>query len=273
MPFQEQLGAAIAAARNNSQLDALNQQIISAWGDRLLDDAAAGAAIEALETRRQSLRGNPPSPARKPFCAPRRPPRPRSPDRHASIRRRRREIAPRNIPPGIAENFTPGELAALSVIAKDIAINGRCVWCVDKIAAIAGCSARTVQRAQRLAERLGFIEIEARPRRGRKSETNIIRIAWAEWAAWLRLDRVTGKSRPGIRKNNSLLTARQDPASWRFHPAAPAPLGSAKGWRGEIAPLRRGPRAPGEPHDRLAAALARAEAILREKRPVNLLAR
>ncbi len=261
MSFGTQLSAAIAAARTNSQLDTISREVSVAWGGKVIDDDTAGAALEALAGRRQALSGNHSPPPRKPLAAPRRPPRPRSPDRQASLRRRRREIAPSSLPPALAEQCTPGQIAALSVIARDIAINGQCSMCVDRLAAVAGVCARVVQQAQRIAERLGYLSIEERRRPGKKSLSNVLRPN-AEWGSWLGLHRVNRSASHGKRMNNSLLTQRHDPASWRFDPGVPRFFGSAKGWGGESPPSRPAPRGPIEPHPQLAAALARAEALL-----------
>ncbi len=243
MPFLQQVSAAIAAARSYDQIDALSREVAAAWGAHTLDDDAAGAALEALAARRREL-GDPRMPSRRPFPVQCRRPRPRSPNLERSICRRRREVAPAVIPPHIAEHFTPGQLSALAVIARDIQINGCCKMCVDKIAAWAGVCRRLVQQAQRIAERLGFLSIEARPRRGRKSKTNIVRVVCPEWAAWLRLDRVQENAPRGTTKKNSILKQLRDPASWRFSSAAEKALGFAKGGGGKAPPL---PAAPGRP--------------------------
>ncbi len=227
MSFSEQLGTAIAAAHTSHQLDELSKSVAVAWGAHILDDDAAGAALEALAVRRREL-GDPRTPSRRPFPVPSRRPRPRSPNRERSLCRRRREVAPAVIPPHVAEHFTPGQLSALAVIARDIQINGCCKMCIDKIAAWAGVCRRLVQQAQRIAERLGFLAIEARPRRGRKSKTNVVRVVCSEWAAWLRLDRVQENAPHGIQKKNSTLMQRKDPANWRFPPAAERSLSSPK---------------------------------------------
>ncbi len=250
MSFSQQITAAIAAVRSCAQIDAISRDVAVAWGAGSLDDDAAGAALEALAARRREL-GDPRLPPRRPIPISGRPPRPRSQDCERSICRRRAEVQYGMIPHHIAAHFTLGEQSALSVIARDVQINGSCKQCVDKIAAVAGVSARTVQRAQRLAERLGFIKIEARPRPGRKSDTNVITITSPEWATWLRLDRVTEKSRHGIQIKDSLIKQRRDPGSWRFPSAAERSFRSAKGGGGEMTPLGR--------------ALAQAEALLAGK--------
>ncbi len=236
MPFSQQIAAAIAAACTYQQLDTLGQQIAAAWAAGQIGDEPGQAAFEAIQERRRALTGRR-QPTKIGASWFRRPPRPRASDRDASICRRRAEVATGMLPPHIAANFTLGEQAALSVVARDVQINGQCDWCVDKIAGIAGVSARTVQRAQRHAERLGFITIEARPRPGRKSDTNVITITSPEWATWLLMDRVTKKSGHGIQKDNYLLKQRRDPASWRFPSPAERSSGLARGGGGKAPPL------------------------------------
>ncbi len=239
MSFSEQLGAASAAVKTSAQIENLSRELWAAYAAGLIGDDDAQAATELLHARRRSLMGSPIREVRKAFSAPpRRRPAPRSPDREASIRRRRLQGSEGLLPPDIFAQFTEGERAVLSVIARDIQINGRCLWCVDKIAGIAGVSPRTVQRTQRRAEAMGRISIEARPHRGRKSDTNIIRIVCAEWAAWLRLHRVTSVSSHGKQKKNSILTQRRDAAAWRFDPAAEASLGSAMRGSRSLPPAR-----------------------------------
>jgi hypothetical protein len=96
------------------------------------------------------------------------------------------------VPSKIATAFTLGEVAVLSIVAGEVRRNGDCRLCVDAIAAQAGVSRRLAQNAIRQAERLGLLNVEARPRPGQKSLTNIVAIVSQEWRAWLRLgiDRV-----------------------------------------------------------------------------------
>jgi hypothetical protein len=92
-----------------------------------------GAAIsEAVEARRKALRGN------RLASAKRR--EPRSPDRQASLERRRRQASSGALPPALAANFTLGEAAALSVVAAQIRRHGRCAMFLDQVAALAGDS-------------------------------------------------------------------------------------------------------------------------------------
>ena len=62
----------------------------------------------------------------------------------------------------MACQFTPGELAGLSVIAAEVRRNGKCEWHADKIAAHAGICRRTVQRAVAHAVEMGFLHREER---------------------------------------------------------------------------------------------------------------
>src|SRR5208337_5208440 len=85
----------------------------------------------------------------------RRRPTPRSPDRQASLERRRRQAMSGAVPATIAANFTQGENAALAVIARQCQRAGVCILPIDAIAALAGVSRTTVQNAQRQARVLG----------------------------------------------------------------------------------------------------------------------
>jgi hypothetical protein len=189
MPIAEQFHAATAAARNFPALDEISRTLWQAHAAGALSDDAAQAAAEAVEARRQVLKGpRAPAAQKHAYAAP----RPRSPDRARSIARRRAVAASGAVPSKIAAAFTLGELAVLSIIAGEVRRNGDCRLCVDAIAAQAGVSRRLAQNAIRQAERLGFLNVEARPRPGQKSLTNIVAIVSQEWRAWLRLgiDRV-----------------------------------------------------------------------------------
>ncbi len=189
MSIAAQFAAAIAAARNFHALEEISRTLWAAHAEGHIPDDAAQAAAEAVETRKAAFKGPRPSPASKRVHAV---PRPRSPDRQRSLERRRRCAASGAIPAKLAAAFTLGEVAALSVIAREVQRRGRCELCLDSIAAQAGVCRRTTQNAVRQAERLGLVLVEARPRPGQKSLTNILRIVSQEWRAWLRLgiDRV-----------------------------------------------------------------------------------
>lgn len=110
----------------------------------------------------------------------------RSPDRAASVRRRRQLGGSSSMPDTIRHHYTEGQRAALAVICGEIKHHGVCDLAIDRIAAVAGVSRTTVQNALREARELGHIIVEARPRRGQKNLTNLVRVVSAEWVAWLK---------------------------------------------------------------------------------------
>jgi len=110
--------------------------------------------------------------------------RPRSAE---SAARRRRWAAAGFLPPKLAAGFTLGEQAVLAVVGKHIAARGACTLAVGAIAALAGVSDTTVRRALRQAAMVGLLTIELRRITGFRNDTNVLRLASAEWAAWLRL--------------------------------------------------------------------------------------
>ncbi|MDH3031060.1 GntR family transcriptional regulator [Methylobacterium fujisawaense] len=110
--------------------------------------------------------------------------RPRTP---ASMGRRRHWAAAGFLPPKLAAGFTLGEQAVLAVVGKHIAARGTCALAVGAIAALAGVSDPTVRRALRQAALVGLLTIEQRRITGFRNDTNMLRIASAEWASWLRL--------------------------------------------------------------------------------------
>jgi hypothetical protein len=113
--------------------------------------------------------------------------RERSPERQASIERRRRMVGTIAMPPVLAAKFTWGEVAVLRVIGDQVKRHGACSLYIDAIAAMSGMRRTTVQNALRQARRLGLITVEERrPPGRRKSLTNIVRIVSEEWLTWLR---------------------------------------------------------------------------------------
>jgi len=188
----EQFRAAAAGANTLAALDNVSRLLWKAHAESCLSDDDAQATAEAVEARRRLLSGSRAPAAQKRVYAAPKAIRPRSPDRAKSIARRRAIAASGAVPSKIAASFTLGEVAALSIIAGEVRRRGRCEFCIDAIAAQAGVSRRLAQNAIRRAERLGFLNVEARPRSGQKSLTNIVAIVSQEWRAWLRLgiDRV-----------------------------------------------------------------------------------
>jgi len=151
-------------------------------------DEAARARREAIQERRQAAR---PGPVRRPGNAPwgRARRRQRSPDKQASIERRRRLVASGPLPPPLAARFTWGEIAVMRIIGDECRAHGCCTLHIDAIAARAGVHRTTVQNALREAQgregRSRIITVQERRRRGQRSLTNIIRIINNEWLNWL----------------------------------------------------------------------------------------
>jgi hypothetical protein len=112
-------------------------------------------------------------------------PEQRSPDRRASLRRRREHAATGPLPPAIAAGFTTGELAVLKVISDEWLAHGACDRSVNELSARAGVCRSIVKQAIKYAERDSLITVLRRPRSGRKHLPNIIRIVRAEWLDWL----------------------------------------------------------------------------------------
>ncbi len=240
MSFSEQLGGAIAAVRTFAQIETLNRDIAAAWGAHVIDDAAAQAAIEALDARKRALKQSQPAlPLGLPSAAARPPKRqwppkrrPRSPNRARSIGRRRAEAASGMLPPDLARHFTQGEQAALSIIAREAAAHGQCALCVDAIAARAGVCPRVVQTAQRQAQDCGLLTIQERPQPGRKNLSNVVRIVSREWLAWLRGlsgDRVQKSATHGSQLKNINPRGRVETAPAPRRPALTQIFGLAMG--------------------------------------------
>ena len=194
----DQFGAAVAAARTTAALDEAARLLWRAHAEGHLDDGAAESLAAAVQGRRGAIGGivgGRPKGRPSGFPARRRPQR--TPDRQASLERRRRMAASGALPPALASMFTTGELAALTIIARQVQRGGTCSLPVDAIAAMAGVSRSTVQNAVRQAGRLGLLLMRERRRRGLPSLTNVIKVISGEWSGWLRL-----AGQGGFRKQN-----------------------------------------------------------------------
>lgn len=187
--------AAIEAA-TFTQLDDIAKSVWGGYGT-LFDDHTAQALGNAIEARRAVLKAFRHQTLGNPSNASTGHPRGhgghsasqnrRGSDRQRSIARRRQLAASGAVPGSIAVNFTQGELAVLSVIAREIRRTGACDWFMDKIAALAGVSRTTTRNALRQAQALGLISLKERRRNRWRSDSNVITIIAKEWTAWLRL--------------------------------------------------------------------------------------
>lgn len=183
--LESQLSEAISTARNLNSLDNAARLMWRGHGEGLFDDSTAERLSAAIEARRNAFRHRSPKAPAKPHRAHSRPCR--SPDRARSIRRRRRLAASGAVPGTIAANFTTGEIAALTVIARQCQRSRSCDWFMDRIAAVAGVSRTTVRNALRQAQTLGLVSVQERRLTAWRSDSNIIRVVSAEWLAWLGL--------------------------------------------------------------------------------------
>jgi hypothetical protein len=174
-----------------------------------ISEADAESISLAVEAQRQRLREISRAAAPKPVLS--KPRRPRSPDRAKSLERRRRQAASGAMPPQIAAGFTMAEQSALAVVARECRQHGRCALFIDQVAAMAGTCRTVVKNAIRQAAYLGLLAVKQRRRRGRKSDTNVLRIADAGWLAWLKLGppRVTSPTASITRVNYNKASASQ----------------------------------------------------------------
>ena len=109
-----------------------------------------------------------------------------SPDRRASVARRRKLGGSSGLPDTIRHQYTEGERAVLTVVAGEVKRHGICDLPIDRIAAVAGVSRTTVQNAIRRAVFNGHVLVTPRPRRGHKNLTNLVAISSAEWKLWIK---------------------------------------------------------------------------------------
>ena len=218
----EQFAAAVAAARNTAAVDEIARLTWRAHAEGQILDAEAAAISEALQGRRAAFaaRATQRAVSSTIRLSARRRPAPRSPDRQASLERRRRQAMSGAVPAKIAAAFTLGELAVLSVIAREVQRrDGACALPLDALAALAGVSRTTVQNSLRQARHLGLLEVKERRRRGLPSLTNVLRVISPEWIAWLKLSGEGGGFRKLSATNNKFIQERKGglrPAShWR----------------------------------------------------------
>jgi hypothetical protein len=192
-----ELLAAIGGTKSLSALDGFCRAVWGDWGAGRLTDEQAQSLAETIEARRREVRGSDTVACRAPQVAAQAraagrpshfPPKrkaPRSPDRRASIERRRTLAASGPMPPQLASRFTTGELAALRIVADAARDRGACMMTLGEIAARAGVCVTTARNALRQAAREGFVTIEERRRDKRPNLANVVRIVSREWTSWI----------------------------------------------------------------------------------------
>lgn len=182
----DELAAAVAGARTMAHVDNLTRLLWRGVAEGHIAEDRAEPISGALDARRAVLRGPVAVSARQ---APRKPHRPVSPDRAKSIARRRQLALAGAVPGHIGANFTMAEIAALTVVAREVQRRQGhgCELPIDAIAAMAGTCRTVVQGALRHARALGLVSVTERRRRGHASDTNIVAIVSVEWLSWLRM--------------------------------------------------------------------------------------
>jgi hypothetical protein len=169
-----------------TELAQLGSDISRAYANGALSEDDHQRLWEAIEERRAETRPKPrTAPSSAPRASVRR--RQRSPDKQASIERRRRLAASGPMPPAIAAKFSTGELAVLKVVGDAVRHRGRCDMCMDEIAGRAGVCRRLAQMAIREAEGIGLLAIQERRLSATRNDTNVVTIISAEWLDWLRI--------------------------------------------------------------------------------------
>lgn len=181
MPLATQFTCAIECAQFHELTD-LSRDLWKAHAAGYLDDDTAQELAERIETRkpkRQHLAG-------KRFQIAGIPTPQRSPDKQASIERRRRLARQSPVPPEHVHEFTLSMHAALTIIVGEIEKHGVCSLCMAAIAAAAGTCRTIVRNAMNKGRALGLLTRQERRRRGQKSLTNLVRILRPSWQHWLR---------------------------------------------------------------------------------------
>jgi hypothetical protein len=183
--FRQAASAAGADAR------VLTQQLWAAFAAGHVTEAEA-EELSALVMRPAPCRQLQNEPGRAPRAKLARPLPPED------LERRRRWAAAGRLPPSLASRFTPGETAALAVVAFQVAAHGACTLPLAAIGRIAGVSRSTAKNALREAKRLGLVHVRERRVSRFRSDTNVVRIVSPEWNAWTaKRAGGGGKSLPG----------------------------------------------------------------------------
>jgi hypothetical protein len=209
--FAEQFKNALLGERSLARIDHLARDLWKAHGAGAISDSEAQHLAEMLHDGRGKARearqsvGIPVG--RISIFRPRR--YQASPDRAASIRRRRKIASSGPLPPALAALFTVSELAVLGIVADEVRLNGLCALSVGELAARAGVCRSTCQNALRLAAGEGMIAVQERRRQGKVNLTNVVRIVSAEWLSWIA--RARRPARVGFKFSDPTDTAGSNP--------------------------------------------------------------
>ena len=192
-----ELLTAIGGTKSLSTLDGFARAIWADWGEGRLTDEQASALAETLEGRKREVRGLDTVASRAPQVAeaarkqgrlshfPPKQKAARSPDRRASIERRRLLAASGPMPPQLASQFTTGELAVLRLVADEVRVKRHCMLTLGELAARAGVGITTARNALHEAAGHGYLTIEERRRDKRPNLSNVVRVVSREWLLWI----------------------------------------------------------------------------------------
>ncbi|WP_245261686.1 hypothetical protein [Ancylobacter sp. FA202] len=170
-----------------TSIDLAMKSVWQAHGKGALSDTEAQALSDLAQSRRTRRSPHAPDSVGAALIKRFQPRRlQRSPDREASLRRRRELASMSPMPRHLANHFTEGQRSALAVIAGEVKHHGRCDLPLDKIAALAGVCRTTARNAINEAKRLGLVRVISRPRPGQKNLTNVVEIVSPEWRTWLK---------------------------------------------------------------------------------------
>lgn len=183
MPVEE-LAAAIRTCARDA-LDAVARALWAAHGAGQVTDNEAESLSAVIETRR--LQGKAESGPKPIGAITLRPASQPCPHRAEARERSRRWAAAGRMPPAIAAKFTPGEQAALAVIAFEFAKRQLCDKSMREIGDVAGVSTSTVKRAIRQARAFGLITVQERRLSRYRNDTNVVRVISKAWLAWIDL--------------------------------------------------------------------------------------
>ena len=188
---------AIGGTKSLATLDGFSRSVWTDHAAGKIDDAGAQALAEAIHARRREVRGIDMVAQRAPHVAalakgqgrlshfpPKRKPQ-RSPDRRASIERRRTLAASGPMPPRLASQFTTGELAVLRLVADEVRTKRHCTLTLGELAARAGVGITTARNALHEAAGHGYLTIEERRRDKRPNLSNVVRVVSREWLTWI----------------------------------------------------------------------------------------
>jgi hypothetical protein len=201
---------AIGGTKSLATLDGFARAIWTDWGAGWLTDEQASALAETLEGRKREVRGIDTVAIRAPQVAeaarkqgrlshfPPKRKAARSPNRRASIERRRTLAASGPMPPQLASQFTTGELAVLRLVADEVRAKRHCALTLGELAARAGVGVTTARNAIHEAAGHGYLTIEERRRDKRPNLSNVVRIVSREWLTWIARGR---KNSSGGREN------------------------------------------------------------------------